>query len=148
MRKVHLVEAGAAETTSQRPSLPEHVQLSLLEIAGSASEGLMAIAVGAGLAVLHECMEQGRHDPERIAKRHGHTGGEVTLGARRVPISRPRVRTADDSAEIGLESYALFSSRDLLERVVLERMLAGVVDRPSCRAGGQQQGAQDPVVHQ
>jgi putative transposase len=142
VRKVHLVEAGAAETTSQRPSLPEHVQLSLLEIAGSASEGLMAIAVGAGLAVLHECMEhevdqvvgpKGRHDAERTAKRHGHTGGEVTLGARRVPISRPRVRSADDSAEIGLESYALFSSRDLLERVVLERMLAGVSARKSQR---------------
>jgi len=140
--KVHLVEAGAAETTSQCPSLPEHVQVSLLEIAGSASEGLMAIAVGAGLAVLHECMEhevdqvvgaKGRHDPERIATRHGHTGGEVTLGGRRVPISRPRVRTADDSAEIGLESYALFSSRDLLERVVLERMLAGVSARKSQR---------------
>jgi putative transposase len=140
--KVHLVEAGAAETTEQHPSLPEHVQLSLLEIAGSAREGLMAIAVGAGLAVLHECMEhevddvvgpKGRHDAERIAKRHGHTGGEVTLGGRRVPISRPRVRAADGSAEVGLESYELFSARDLLERVVLERMLAGVSARKSQR---------------
>jgi hypothetical protein len=32
--------------------VPEHVQPSLLEIAGSAREGLIALAVGAGLAVL------------------------------------------------------------------------------------------------
>jgi putative transposase len=142
VRKVHLVEAGSAEAEAQRLALPEHVQLSLLEIGGAAKEGLMALAVGAGLAVLHECMEhevdqvvgpKGRHDADRTAKRHGHTGGEVTLGGRRVPIGRPRVRTADDSAEVALESYAEFGSRDLLEAVVLERMLAGVSARRSRR---------------
>ncbi|MGZ5359932.1 MAG: IS256 family transposase [Solirubrobacterales bacterium] len=142
MRKVHLVEAGSAEAEEQRAALPEHVQLALCDIVVSVKEGLMAVAVGAGLAVLHECMEhevervvgpKGRHDADRIAKRHGHTPGEVTLGGRRVPISRPRARTADDSAEIGLGSYALFSSRDLLEAVVLERMLAGVSTRKSKR---------------
>jgi transposase-like protein len=143
VEKVHLVEAGSlAEAEAQRLALPEQVQLSLLEIAGAAREGLMAFAVGAGLAVLHECMEhevdqvvgvKGRHDAERTAKRHGHVGGEVTLGGRRVPISRPRVRAADDSAEIGLETYAQFSSRDPLQQVVLERMLAGVSTRKSRR---------------
>lgn len=142
MKKVHLVEAGSAEADAQRLALPEHVQLSLLEIAGAAREGLMAFAVGAGLAVLHECMEhevdqvvgpKGRHDAERTTKRHGHVGGEVTLGGRRVPISRPRVRTADDSAEVALETYREFSSRDPLEQVVLERMLAGVSTRKSRR---------------
>ena len=53
--------------------------------------------------------------------------------ARRVPISRPRVRTADDTAEIGLDSYQEFASRDLLGEVVLERMLAGVSTRRSRR---------------
>jgi hypothetical protein len=57
----------------------------------------------------------------------------MTLGARRVAVSRPRVRTTDDIAEVGLESYGLFSSRDLLEQVVLERMLAGVSARQSRR---------------
>ena len=142
MKKVHLVEAGSAETEAQRLALPEHVQLSLLEIAGAAREGLMAFAVGAGLAVLHECMEhevdrvvgpKGRHDADRTTKRHGHAGGEVTLGGRRVPISRPRVRTADDTAEVGLETYQQFSSRDPLQAVVLERMLAGVSTRKSRR---------------
>jgi transposase-like protein len=143
VRRLHLVEAGSAEGEAQRLALPEHLQLSLVRIAESAKEGLMARAVGAGLAVLHECMEhevtevagpKGRHDADRTAKRHGHTPGEVTLGGRRVAINRPRVRTADDAAEIGLDSYAEFGSRDLLEQVALERMLAGISTRRYGRA--------------
>jgi len=140
--KLHVVEVVEAEEQAAGLELPEHVQLSLAGIAGQAKEGLLALAVDAGLAVLHETMEweverlvgpKGRHDRERTAKRHGHTPGEVTLGARRVPISRPRVRTADDTAEIGLDSYQEFASRDLLGGVVLERMLAGVSTRKSRR---------------
>jgi putative transposase len=143
VKRLHLVEAGSAEAEAQRVALPAHVQLSLVGIAESAREGLMALAVGAGLAVLHECMEhevtevvgpRGGHDSERTAKRHGHTPGEVTLGGRRVQVSRPRVRTADDSEEIGLDAYAEFSSRDLLEQVALERMLAGISTRRYGRA--------------
>jgi transposase-like protein len=120
--------------------LPDEVQLRLGEIADAAKEGLLALAAAAGLAVLEECMEheveqvvgpKGRHDANRAAKRHGRTGGEVTLGGRRVPVSRRRVRSADDGAEIALESYTEFGSRDLLERVALERMLAGVSTRRS-----------------
>ncbi len=139
--KLHLVEVASAEESS-RLQLPEHVQLSLAGIAGQAKEGLLALAVGTGLAVLHETMEweverivgpKGRHDEDRTAKRHGHTPGEVTLGGRRVPISRPRVRTADDIEEVQLDSYQEFASRDLLGQVVLERMLAGVSTRRSRR---------------
>ncbi len=139
--KLHVVEVVEAEEVSG-VELPEHVQLSLGEIVGQAKEGLLAPAVSTGLAVLHETMEweverivgpKGRHDKDRVAKRHGHTPGEVTLGGRRVPISRPRARTADDTEEIPLESYGEFASRDLLERVVLERMLAGVSTRRSRR---------------
>jgi putative transposase len=31
------------------------------------------------------CGPKGRHDPQRIATRHGHRAGSVTLGGRRVP---------------------------------------------------------------
>lgn len=139
--KLHVVEVVEAEQAVSL-ALPEHVQLSLGEIAGQAKEGLLTLAVSTGLAVLHETMEweverivgpKGRHDRERTAKRHGHTPGEVTLGARRVQVSRPRVRTADDSEEIQLASYQEFASRDLLGQVMLERMLAGVSTRRSRR---------------
>ena len=65
----------------------------------------MALSVGVGLGVLAELMEaevdevvgpKGKHDPAREAKRHGHEQTSVTLGARRTPISRPCVRSADD----------------------------------------------------
>jgi putative transposase len=139
--KLHVVEVVEAEAAGTF-ELPEHVQLSLVELAGQAKEGLLALAVSTGLAVLHETMEweverlvgpKARHDRERTAKRHGHTPGEVTLGARRMPVSRPRVRTADDTAEVQLDSYQEFASRDLLGGLVLERMLAGVSTRRSRR---------------
>ena len=142
MSKLQVVQEVSAEDVSG-VELPECVQLSLREIAGGAREGLLALAVSTGLEVLQETMEweverlvgpKGRHDAGRVAKRHGHTGGEVTLGGRRVPVRRPRVRSADDSEEIGLESYREFSSRDQFGEVVAERVLAGVSARGYRRA--------------
>jgi putative transposase len=45
---------------------------------------------------------KGKHNPDRRAVRHGHAGGEVTLGGRRVPVSRPRARAVDGSGEVEL----------------------------------------------
>ncbi len=110
-RKLHTVQVAAPEASAQL-ALPDEVVVSLAEIAGVAKEGLLALAVRTGLSVLHEPMEhevtkvvgtKGHHDADRAAKRHGHTPGEVTLGGRRLPVSRPWVRTQDGAAEIGLE---------------------------------------------
>ncbi len=100
-----------------------------MSLAGAAKEGLLALSVGAGLGVLHEVMAgevdelagpKGKHDPEGQAVRHGHENGSVTLGGRRVPVSRPRVRSADGRAEAALETYRHFADRDPLTRVVLK----------------------------
>jgi transposase-like protein len=118
--------------------LPERVQEALGQLVGSAREGLLALSVGVGLGVLAELMEEevvevvgprGRHDPERVAVRHGHESGEVTLGGRRVGVERPRVRSADGSEEVRILTYEHFADRDPLSRIVLERMLAGVSTR-------------------
>jgi putative transposase len=123
-------------------ALPERVQEALGGLAGAAKEGLLALSVGVGLGVLAELMGEevcevvgpkGRHDPERAAVRHGTQQGEVTLGGRRVPVERPRVRAIDGSGEIGLRTYAHFADRDPLTRVVLEQMLAGVSTRRFAR---------------
>ena len=45
--------------------------------------------------------------------------GSVTLGGRRVPITRPRVRAADGSGEVAIASYELFSSTELLGKMAL-----------------------------
>ena len=66
--------------------------------------------------------------PGRQANWHGSTKGPVVLGGREVTVTRPRGRTVDDT-EIELETWAAFSSRDLLDRLTVERMLAGVATR-------------------
>jgi transposase-like protein len=122
--------------------LPAEVQEALGELVGAAREGLLALSVGVGLRVVHELMEaevteivgpKGRHDPERTAKRHGHEDGSMTLGGRRVPVSRPRMRTADDQHELPVASYEYFAGRDPLQRAVMDRMLAGVSTRKFAR---------------
>jgi hypothetical protein len=45
-----------------------------------------------------------------------------------VPVQRPRA-TLTGGGELGLDSYAVFSSTDLLTQVAMERMLAGVAAR-------------------
>jgi putative transposase len=127
-----------AEATFQEGVLPERVQEALGELVGAAKEGLLALSVGVGLGVLSSMMEEevdevvgpkGKWNSERIAVRHGHEDGEVTLGGRRVEVKRPRVRTADGESEVQLGTYEHFADRDPMSRVVLERMLAGVSTR-------------------
>ena len=119
-------------------AVPEQVIVSMAEIAGSAKEGLLAVAVGAGLQVMAAmfgedadrlCGPEGRHNPDRAGYRHGTGAGSVTLGGRRVPVTRPRVRAADGSGELHLPSYDLFSSTEILGRLALEKMLAGLSSR-------------------
>jgi hypothetical protein len=50
------------------------------------------------------CGPKGKHDANRVAVRHGSEDGSVTLGGRRVPISRPRMRAVDGSGELPLPS--------------------------------------------
>jgi putative transposase len=138
VKKVLVDEVASVPAGTDAAALPERVQEALGELVGAAQEGLLALSVGVGLGVLHELMEEevdevvgpkGRHDPERVALRHGHDSGEVTLGGRRVAVERPRVRSADGSEEVGLRSYRHFADRDALSRLVLEQMLAGVSTR-------------------
>src|SRR3954471_1358233 len=111
-------------------AVPERVSVAMAEIAGSMREGLLALAVGTGLQVMQVLMEgdvtglagpKGRHDPNRVAVRHGHERGSVTLGGRRapgagrrVPVTRPRVRAADGSGELPVPSCELFAGTEIL----------------------------------
>ena len=120
------------------PAIPERVSVAMSEIAENMHEGLLALAVGAGLQVMQALMEadvstlagpKGKHNMVRMAVRHGRERGSVTLGGRRVPITPPRVRAADGSGEVAIASYGLFSSTELLGKMALERMLAGLSTR-------------------
>jgi transposase-like protein len=127
-----------AEASMAGLVVADEVTVALAEIAESATEGLLALAVGAGLQVLEILMEESvvalagpksKHDPDRVAVRHGHEQGSVTLGGRRVPVQRPRVRAADGSGELPVAAYELFSGTELLGRLALERMLGGLSTR-------------------
>jgi putative transposase len=73
----------------------------------------------------------------RDANWHGQTAGLVVLGGRMLSVSRPRGRTKAKE-EIVLDTWTVFSSTDLLTRLVVERMLAGVATR-------RQESVADPV---
>ena len=72
---------------------------------------------------------KGKHDATRTAVRHGRERGSVTLGGRRVAITRPRVRAAGGSGELPIASYELFSSTEILGKMAMEKMLAGLSTR-------------------
>jgi len=135
------VQVVAHDELPARGELPEELRVTRADIAGVAREGLLALSVATGLSVMQAMFEaevtavagpKGKHDPERTVVRHGSEKGSVTLGGRRVPVSRPRARTVNGH-EVPLQSYAQFASDDLLQQVVLERMLAGVATRRHAR---------------
>jgi len=134
-------KTARTNTTSAVPAMPDVVSVAMGEIAADVREGLLAIAVGAGLQVMAAmmaadvdalCGPKGSHDPDRSATRHGTEAGSVALGGRRVPVRRPRVRAVDGtgtSKELPIASYEVFTGTELLGRKAMEQMLAGLSSR-------------------
>jgi putative transposase len=143
LRLVGTTTLGLAERLAGR--LDGH----LARFAEHMREGLLAASVAVGLEVMAELMDaevtalaglagpkgpKGKHNRSRTAMRHGAQQGTVTLGGRRVPVRRPRVRTVgrtvgDDEHELGLASYESFTSADLLADGWSARMLGGLSTR-------------------
>ena len=79
------------------------------EVVADVREGLLAMAVGTGLQVMAAMMDadvtavcgpKGKHDPDRARCGTAPRRGSVTLGGRRVPVERPRMRAVDGSGEL------------------------------------------------
>ncbi|HEY5989634.1 MAG TPA: hypothetical protein VIV12_25120 [Streptosporangiaceae bacterium] len=69
---------------------------------------------------------KGKHDPARVAMRHGSEQGTVTLGGRRPGVRRPRVRTTGtDAHELALKSNTAFAATDLLAEGIAARRPRG-----------------------
>ena len=88
MKKSSQIQSVDASTSA----VPGRVSAAMAEIAENMGEGLLALAVGAGLQVMAALMEadvtalagpKGKHDATRTAVRHGRECGSVTLGGRR-----------------------------------------------------------------
>jgi putative transposase len=133
LRLVSASTAGLPEWLAGR--VDEHLAV----FAAHMTQGLLAASTAVGLEVMGELMEvevtelvgpKGKHDPARVAMRHGSEQGTVTLGGRRLGVRRPRVRsTSTDAHEIQLESYTAFTATDLLAEGIVARMLAGLSTR-------------------
>src|SRR6266540_5603754 len=133
---VDLADPGLSERLAGK------VSEQLETFASQMRHGLLAASVAIGLDVMGELVDaevtdvagpKGRHDPNRAAYRHGSEDGKVTLGGRRIPVRRPRVRSVagDDGTEreVRLESYDTFASVDLLADHMVASMLAGLSGR-------------------
>ena len=128
-----------AEEAAKLADLPLEATVAMSEVAGAIKDGLLAFASATGLVVMHQMMEAelteriGRKHakipaPDRVGNWHGTTTGSVVLGGRQVQASRPRARTTEGD-EMELATWKVFSSKDLLNSLVVERMLAGVATR-------------------
>jgi len=78
--------------------------------------------VRTGLVVIAEMMQEelarvvgpkGKQNPERVASVTAAPRPRVVLGSRTVPVRRPRAVRTDGGGEVGLDTYAVFSSSDL-----------------------------------
>jgi putative transposase len=134
MKKSNQIQSVDASASA----VSERVSVAMSEITENMGEGLLALAVGAGLQVMQALMDadvtelagsKGGHDEARTAVRHGRERGSVTLGGRRVPVTRPRVRATDGAGELPIASYELFSSTEILGKLAMEKMLAGLSTR-------------------
>ena len=108
-------------------------------MAGALKEGLLAFASAAGLVVMRQMMQA--ELTEAIGEKHAKIGpksasetgtGRPGLGrARRARGRAPSARedAAATGTEIELDTWKAFSSADLLNSLVVERMLAGVATR-------------------
>jgi transposase-like protein len=140
MKKLDRSAVRLVDSTDERLAevLPEELVVELGAIVGLCREGLMAVAVEAGLATAMAMMRSeaealcggwNARDPERTDVRGGTAPTSVVMGGQKLPIRRPRVRTVDTDEEVSLETFGVFAQGDLLNRVVVERMLAGVATR-------------------
>jgi hypothetical protein len=126
-------------TKSSKPKLVSkdaQIQLSLpvTGVLRDVQSAFYGLCINAGKAVLSAMMEEDRAalcgpkgvpDVSRTAYRGGHTRSWVTLGGRRIPVSRPRVR-ALEAAEPPLPTFAWAAHADPLNTATLAAIGAGV----------------------
>jgi len=138
-KKVAVVSVAETEEAARVAGLPLEATVALAEVAGAIKDGLLAFASATGLVVMHQMMQAELTEcigekhakipaPDRVGNWHGTTKGSVVLGGRTVSTQRPRGRLAGGT-EIELDTWKVFSSADLLNSLVVERMLAGVATR-------------------
>ena len=123
----HAKKSGHLQIVDLPKTTTVEIPLPLLGALADIENSFFDLCVGAGHQVLGAMMEQDREelcgpswkrDPDRAAGRAGTTQSEVTLGGRRIPIRRPRVRSKEGQ-EMELPSFVFAADRDTLDRHAL-----------------------------
>lgn len=130
-RRSGVNEPEASRTVNAQLSLP------LVDALMGLEEDFFALCVRSGQAVLAAMLEEDRtrlcgpkwsRTAKGVAQRAGTTRSEVTLGGRRIGITRPRARRRG-AEEIELPTFVWASGRDPLDRATLGAISAGVSTR-------------------
>jgi transposase-like protein len=138
----HAKKSVHLHAVDQPRSMAVEIPLPLLGAFANIENSFFDLCIDAGQQVLSAMMEQDREDlcgprwkrdPERRAGRAGTTKSEVTLGGRRIPIPRPRVRSREGE-EVELPSFAFAARRDPLDRHALNAVACGISSRKYARS--------------
>ena len=118
------------------------VPLPVLSAFARIARSYVDLCIRAGQQVLDAMMEQDRtvlcgprwkRDPARRAGRAGTTSSEVTLGGRRIRLTRPRVRS-QAGHELELPSFAFAAHRDPLDAQTVNAVACGISTRKYARS--------------
>ena len=135
-KSTHLQAVASTKTATVEIPLP------LLGAFAGIERSYFDLCIRAGQQVLDAMMEQDREelcgprwkrDPARRAGRAGTTPSEVTLGGRRVRLTRPRVRSPAGQ-ELELPSFTFAANRDPLDARALDAVACGISTRKYARS--------------
>lgn len=123
----------AEASTKSSEALRLEETLPLLDLILESQQEIEAVSLNLGLKIMSRYMEAEiarRQGPwgQQTHYRHGTQPGYVVFHGRKVPISRPRLRTKG-GREAGLESYQLFQQDGRMQRAVARQLLRQVSTR-------------------
>lgn len=120
----------------QEPMMLSQLMLPLLAGIVATKNGLLEFVHGVGMRAVDELLLQdaarlvgpkGRHQPGRTGNHWGRAPAQLTLGGRRVSVSKPRVRGG--GRELALPAFEQLRAADPLPERVLQQILLGVSTR-------------------
>jgi hypothetical protein len=141
MKKPYQIEAQRAvkqlEAMAADGNPAVQMVLPMAEMVGWLRKGVGELIRQAGLQLMDLLMqeevrglagERSQRQPERTASRWGTERGYCVVMGQKVPVRRPRVRTADDK-EVRLGSYEMFHRGEPLTETVWEQLMLGLSTR-------------------
>lgn len=124
------------ENPAAPPKIP--VPLDREQVLAAIHQELHGLATELGLLVAGQLLEEEvtqrcgpryQRQPHRDCTRYGHQAGVITLAGQKLPLRKPRVRSAVGRGEIELETYACLQRDEAMPEATLRRLVRGV----SCR---------------